>query len=356
MKIAFIVEYLDVAGGSIRMATIVANELVRREGMQVDIICVQPSESYFPLNHKVGVVSLNKKKSKSLYQHYVRNVNRLRHILRRQKYDWVIDVCVNMSLFTIPASIGLSVKIISWEHINANTGRLRTNTARRMATRFARRIVVLTEDDRRTYERKFWAQNVIVIANPVTINANEPSSLKDCRFLAVGRLSFEKGLDMLLDSWAATRCRHEGWSLRIVGSGLLEQEYKKQIERLGIGDSVEMLPHTKDVERMYRDASVFVLSSRTEGLGLVLIEAAAMGLPAVSFDCEAGPRNIIEDGRTGILVSPENVTAMAAAMDEMATDEEKRVKMGSAALVHSRRFSLENIMSQWVDLLNNCQK
>jgi glycosyltransferase involved in cell wall biosynthesis len=211
--------------------------------------------------------------------------------------------------------------------------------------------VVLTDDDKATYEKKFGARNVVKIPNPVTIAVDKPSPLKDKRFLAIGRFSREKGFDMLLDAWALTRCRHKGWRLRVVGSGVLESELASQIERLDIGGSVELTPTVSDVRNLYRTASVLVMSSRNEGMPLVLIEAMAMGLPIVSFDCEAGPRNVVVDGVTGKLVPPENVEALAAAMDNMSGDANLRSRMSAAALERSRLFSPDAIMEQWMDLL-----
>ena len=267
MTIAFLAYSLSISGGAERMLTLIANELVRREGMQVDIICVNAGEPFFELDPRIGVVSLNQKSNTHFYRHYPRNVCRLRRVLRRRKYDRLIDVCVPWSPVSILASMGLSAKNISWEHLSALNNSSRFNpVCRWMAACFAHRVVVLTDGDKATYEQKFGAKNVVRISNPVTIDAREPSPLKDRRFLAIGRFSAEKGFDMLLDAWALTRCRREGWSLRIVGSGPEERRYREQIERLGIGDSVEMLPPTRDIQKIYREASVYVLSSRTEGL------------------------------------------------------------------------------------------
>jgi glycosyltransferase involved in cell wall biosynthesis len=289
-----------------------------------------------------------------MFSHYAGYIHRLRKTLRRGRYDYVIDVDTLMSLFSIPAAAGLGTRVISWEHCNANAnwGRCTYPLARRVASRLAHRVVVLTDTDKAAFERRFGARRVVRIHNPVTIEAGEPSPLTEKRFLALGRFSPEKGYDMLLDAWASTRCRREGWALRIVGGGWSEGELRAQIDRLGVADSVEMLPATHEVEAMFRSASCFVLSSRFEGLPLVLIEAAAMGLPAVSFDCETGPREIIEDASTGLLVPPGDVAALAAAMDEIAADGEMRARMGAAALERSRLFSPGAILERWRALLN----
>jgi glycosyltransferase involved in cell wall biosynthesis len=345
---------LWIPGGAERMTTLIAGELVRR-GVRVDIVCINGGEPFFELDPRIGVVALNPERDNNFYRRYVRNVWRLHLILRRQKYDWLINVCTAWSLVSIPAALGTGTRVISWEHMNAleRSSRLLGPLSRRLSALFARKVVVLTDDDKVTYEKKFGARNVVKIPNPVTIEVDEPSPLRDKRFLAIGRFSHEKGFDMLLDAWALTRCRHEGWKLRVVGSGILEGELAARIERLAVGGSVALTPTVSDVRDIYRHASVLVMSSRNEGMPLVLIEAMAMGLPIVSFDCEAGPRNVVVDGVTGKLVPPEDVVALAAAMDDMAADKTMRSRMSAAALERSRFFSPEAIMERWMDLLIN---
>ncbi|MDR2882594.1 MAG: glycosyltransferase family 4 protein [Alistipes sp.] len=354
MKIAFLIKSLQSSAGTERMATVIANGLVRSAGTEVDVITIHGCTPFFELDGRIRHFSIVPHKEWSrVMRHFGGYVLKLRRILKREGYDYVIDVDTVLSLLSLPAAAGLKTRVVSWEHFNANVnwGKFSYPLARRMASRLAHRVVVLTQADKALYGRRFGARNAVCIPNPVTVNSSEPSPLAEKRFVAVGRLHPQKGYDMLLDAWASTRCRREGWTLRIVGSGRWEERLGAQIDRLGVADSVEMLPATHEVEAMFRSASCFVLSSRFEGLPLVLIEAAAMGLPAVSFDCETGPREIIEDASTGLLVPPGDVGALAAAMDEMAADGEMRARMGAAALERSRLFSPGAILERWRALL-----
>lgn len=356
MKIALFIDSLHVSGGMERVTIEIANSLVQRAGMEVDIITIHGGEPFFDLDDRIKVFALVPHKRWSrVMRHYAGYVCRLRRVLKRGRYDCVITSDTLLSVFSIPAAWGLGVRVVSWEHNNANVnwGRIAYPISRFVASHFADRIVVLTDADKTTFKRKYGARNATRIVNPVTIDTDgEVSLLTDKRFLSVGRLSYEKGLDMMLDAWAATSCRSDGWSLRIVGSGGMEGELREQTVRLGIEDSVEMIPAVKDVRMFYREASCFVLSSRFEGFGLVLTEAASMGLPAISFDCECGPRGIILDGETGLLVPPEDVPALAAAMDELAADGARRARMGAAAIERSKLFAPDVITAQWVELLN----
>jgi glycosyltransferase involved in cell wall biosynthesis len=349
MKIAFHIESLSISGGTERVTSVLANALVRR-GVQVDIICVHAGKPFFDLDPGVGVVHLNPEGESNFWRDYARNVRRLRRVLRRNGYDYLVDVKPHRSVVSIPAALGLKTKIVSTEHSNLHVGGISADIGRLMAIHLGYRMVVLTDADKEAYERKFGGNNIVRIFNPVTIETGDkPSALNELRFVALGRICDTKGFDMLLDAWALAGCRHRAWKLRIAGSGDAGA-LRAQAERLGIEGSVEILPAVKDVRSMYGEASVYVLSSRFEGFGLVLTEAAAMGLPAVSFDCDYGPREIIVHGETGILVPPEDIAALAAAMDDMAADEMKRKRMGHAALERSRLFSLNTIADQWIDL------
>lgn len=352
MSIAFFINALWNAGGTERITTVIAGELVKR-GIDADIITIHAGESFFKLDPRISVINLTDERQTKVSQHYLQYTRKLRSVLKRKRYDFLIDVCTAMSLMSIPAAAGLPTKIISWEHFNANVNwnRMTGLLARNAAARFARRIVVLTDGDKAVFERKFGARNAVCITNPLTIEPGEPSPLTERRVLAVGRFTPQKGFDLLLDAWAESKIRHEDWKLRIVGAGETEPEIREKIERLGLAGSVEIVPPVHDMGRMYREASIFVLSSRFEGFGLVLVEAAATGLPAVSFDCDHGPREIIENERTGVLVPPEDVTALAAAIDRVAGDWDSLVSMGRAALVRSRLFSLDTIADEWVALL-----
>jgi glycosyltransferase involved in cell wall biosynthesis len=209
-------------------------------------------------------------------------------------------------------------------------------------------IVTLTKQDAENYKKKFSAKNTICIPNPVTINTNEKSTLKEKVVLAVGRYSYQKGFDLLLDAW--NEVHNNGWKLRIVGSGEMEFILKEKIKLYGLHDSVELLPITKNIVEHYKNASIYVMSSRHEGLPLVLIEAMAMGLPIISFDCETGPRDIIENNVTGVLVPPLDVNQLAIELECLIMDENKRSLFSNNALKLVKKFEITEIVDSWEKL------
>ena len=197
------------------------------------------------------------------------------------------------------------------------------------------RFVVLTEED-----RGYWGSldNIRVIPNPRTFTFEAPAPLDSGTVLAVGRYTHQKGFDLLLKAWKSIDTN--GWTLRIAGSG----------EPLGDIPSNVITGPSDNIREEYCNAAFLVMSSRYEGLPMVLLEAQAAGLPAVSFACKCGPRDVITDGEDGILVPEGDIEALATGMKRLMEDTGLRLRMGAAAYRHSDRYDQERIMSQWESL------
>ncbi len=209
------------------------------------------------------------------------------------------------------------------------------------------RLVVLTEEDK-TYCTH--CPTTSVIPNPITTPSSEVSSLSDKVILTVGRLDNQKNFPELIDIWALIAKDYPDWKLRIVGEGYTDVKILKKVKEYGIEEQFELCPFTKEIQKHYLSASIYAMTSAFEGLPLVLVEAESMGLPLVSYACPCGPRDIIRDGQDGFLVEPGDKEAFAARLLQLIEDEELRRRMGQAAKINSQRFSLDNVMKQWIDL------
>ena len=208
---------------------------------------------------------------------------------------------------------------------------------RRLAVRWAAAAVTLTEKDRQQYLTHLPCRApVLAIPNPVTIAHEKRAKLDSRVVLATGRLVAQKGFDLLLDAWAQVIPRHPEWRLRIVGSGPDEASLKSQARGLSVCDHVDFIPNTVDMASEFQSASIFVLSSRFEGFGLVVVEAKSFGLPVVSFDCDCGPSDILRHEQDGLLVAKEDVRALAAALDRLMSNDSERESFGQSAFADSR--------------------
>lgn len=216
------------------------------------------------------------------------------------------------------------------------------------------RFVVLTEED-----RGYWGDlcNMQVIPNARTYTFEKPATLTNKVVMAVGRYDYQKGFDRLIDAWAIVCSKFVDWKLEIIGDGNLRSDMLKQIASKGLNEQIilKRIP-ANEMKEAYMNASIFVLSSRYEGLPMVLLEAQAAGLPIVSFACKCGPKDVVKDGIDGYLVEEGDVNALASRLISLMDDEITRKKMGSVAFSSSDKYAEERIMTQWTDLFDNLLK
>jgi glycosyltransferase involved in cell wall biosynthesis len=196
-----------------------------------------------------------------------------------------------------------------------------------------------------------WAfddmSNAAAMPNPVHVTPASFSPRTEPVVVRLGRLSFEKGQDMLLEAWAEVASRHPSWRLRLYGTGPEEDALRRRASELGLDASVEFPGATSDLESALTGASVFALSSREEGFPMAIIEAMAYGLPTVAFDCAPGVRELLTDGHDGLIVTPGNTVEFAAALDRLMDDEGLRDSLGEAARESVRRYAPDAIIDRW---------
>jgi glycosyltransferase involved in cell wall biosynthesis len=167
--------------------------------------------------------------------------------------------------------------------------------------------------------------------------------------LSVGRLSPEKGFDVLLAAWQLLGYARDGWLLRLVGSGPEENALKLLVQELSIDGSVFVVGQSRDLEREYRAASIYVMSSRRKGFGMVLLEAQHFGLACISTDCETGPRKLLAPN-SGILVPVDDAQSLADNLARLMSEPELRVSMGHAAFANAENYRPIKIRRQWQQL------
>lgn len=210
------------------------------------------------------------------------------------------------------------------------------------------RFVVLTQEDARNWN---GFNNLRVIPNPIS---EFPEVLSECtrkHAIAVGRYTWQKGFDLLIDAWKKVNKNYPDWILDIYGPGN-SGSYRELAEQEGLQDVVVCHDAVSDIYSCYAESSLFVLSSRYEGFGLVLVEAMASGLPVVSFRCPCGPEDIVTDGEDGILVENGNIDKLADAICTLVKDENLRKRYGMKGIEKAQRYHEDRIMQKWIELFN----
>lgn len=371
MKIAYCTPSLYIPGGVERVLTTKANYLADVAGYDIYIILTdgKGKEPYYELSKKIHVINLDvnfeelwNKSFLNKIPVYLKKQARYKKLLKKTLYEIRPDVTVSLLRREINFITSIndgSLKIgelhINREHYRNFEGNS-INIVKDMFSRFwmrqlvrnlkkLDRFIVLSEGD-----KKNWVElnNVTVIPNPIPFNTDKTSYMTKKNIIAVGRFVYEKGFDLLLEAWSKVIEKHNDWHLYIYGRGDKTEfyQYAKQhhLTNLHLEDAV-----TNIIDK-YCDSSIFVLSSRFEGFGLVLAEAMSCGLPAVSFDCPCGPRHIITNGEDGLLVEPENTDELSEKICYLIENEGKRKDMGEKAHINMQRYKEENIMKQWIAL------
>lgn len=211
-------------------------------------------------------------------------------------------------------------------------------------------LIALTEGDAKNWKR--YSDKVEVIPNPVT-NIPEQTDIiekEPYRIIAVGRLHSQKGFDLLIEAFSLIATRIPNWHIDIYGHGVDEKLLKTLIHTKKMEGRIILKGLTDKIFDEYRRSQFFVLSSRYEGFGLVLAEAMACGIPCVSFRCEYGPEDIIDNGTDGLLVADGNVKELADKILWMALHDNERHNMGAKAQENVKRYNIENIMISWNSL------
>lgn len=349
-KIILVCEGLHNRAGIERMTVDLANLL--SDEYEVMIVVID-SFSYetcpFKINKKVKVVSLNTSFKKSFKNFNVPIIKALRKIFKEERPKAVITVATPLVRLTAPACFGLKIRNIAWEHFNIYAGSKMGTLFKTVAPWFVKNTVVLTKEDERDYQVNY-APRVLTIPNFTNIGENLPSKCEKKVVLAVGRHAPQKGFDMLIKAWAKTDA--PGWKLRIVGSGDDKQKNEQLAKNLGVWERIEFAEAHPGIAQEFQNASCFVLSSRFEGLVLVLIEAKMMGLPCISFNCPNSPKEVIHNGKDGWLVPKEDIDALAKEMTLRLSNLEALKKAGEEGRKDAlERYSPYAVKNEWIKLI-----
>lgn len=384
MNLLYCIPHLYNSGGMERVLTQKVNWLAAHTDYTITIVTTEPvptgmSDIYFPLDKRVKVVALNvdfnADYTKPLLPKYCAHMRRMR-AYKRALTEYIvqhgIELCISLGGKEIAFLRHLPCRTIAEMHfamdqrrqlIEANhkslfwslVGEVRTRQLVQ-AVKPLERLVVLTDADKAAWE-KAGCTNVTVIPNPCMLDNCQLSTIHSQfpkTVLAVGRLHEQKGFDLLLQAWKPIEKTYSDWSLRIVGEGPKRAELEAQIESQSL-KRVVLAGATNNVLDEYEAASIFVLSSRYEGLPLALIEAMWCGLPCIAFDCPQGPAELLAENR-GWLVPNGDIAELTAQIAYALSHPEEALKCAQKAQIFAQTtYSEAAIMPQWVQLIESCK-
>lgn len=351
-------------GGAEQIISVMANYWVAR-GYSIDLLTFDDGSTppFFDLNPGVrhrplGIAGM----SRGLGQGLANNLRRiwvLRRAIRDTAANAVISFCGTSNVLVLLAGMGLGVPILVSERSNPAMmpiGRLWALLRWRLYP-FAARVVVQTEGARRYFDDT-RVRKLAVVPNPVpeparNFQVDEGSVIHKPSIVAMGRLSEEKRLDLLIEAFAGIAPRYPNWTLTIFGDGPLRANLEDLRHSLGLNERVFLPGIVKNFWATLARADLFVLCSRFEGFPNSLCAAMACGVTVIATDCPNGPADIIRDGLDGMLVPVDDGQALSDAMEQLINDPHLRARLGRRAPEVVDRFGVERIMQQWNDLLDD---
>lgn len=372
MKIVYCIAGTCHSGGMERVLTNKANYLVAH-GYEIVIVTTdqQGQPPFFALDKRIRCIDLQinyeKNNGKSFLNkilHYplkqYKHKQRLKKVLKLECPDVTVSMFCNDASFITNIKDGsakvLEIHFSKFKRLQYGRKGLwkladlwRSKQDEKTVARFDK-FVVLTEED-----KGYWGKlhNIIVIPNALTFSTAQQALLENKKVVAIGRYTYQKGFERLIDAWRIIAQQLPDWKLDIVGDGEARELLQQQIYTYGLEKKITLVHPTKDIEKIYLEASLIVLSSRYEGLPMVLLEAQAFGLPIVAFRCKCGPADIIDEGSNGFLVEEGDREGLARQMAKIMTDEPLRKQMGKIAKEKSQRYNEEVIMKQWMNLFHS---
>ena len=369
IQIAYIIDCMYNSGGTERVLTVCANALSEYHDITIVTAFQQRRPDCFSLSPNVKRHDLEISEDMSGSQKKRIYKSKLSRYLRKESFD--IAVSLGGMDLDFLHSINDGSKKIVWLHYAIDIAqtswvgphptvikkiRAQLVTWRRIYhARKYDQIVVISKADLEKWQK--YTHKAICIYNPLTIVSSLTSNLLNKCVIAAGRLDYQKGFDYLIDAWSLVAEKHPDWHLNIFGEGDLREALQHQIDKLRLRNSITLCGRTSEIEKEYANHSIFVLSSRAEGFGLVLVEAASCGLPLVAFNCPSGPSELVLNGKNGLLVNKVgDMSLMARAICNLIEDEELRKKMGIEAQEFSKLFQVENIIPHWNTLFSYVMK
>lgn len=357
MRILFLVSSLG-AGGAERVAVTLCSAWVER-GDQVTLMPTFSGrgECFYKLPSELRLIylaDLVAERKHSLRGQFSR-LMALREFLIESQPDLIVSFLTNVNVAAIVASIGLKIPLVVSERTDPFVFPVSAfqRFSRSITYPFADALVVQTQAVASKFRAaKTRLRHLYAIPNPLpqSILGVQPETSKRLkkRLLSVGRLDEGKQFGLLIRVFSSLVNQHRDWSLRIVGDGPLLLALQQQIVDLGIEEHVELPGRTDAVWEELAQADAFALTSKFEGFPNALLEAMAVGLPCVVFDCPSGPREISLDGEVAVLVPLNDEQAMTHALRRLMNDAELRRSLGDQARNSViERFTLSSVVRQW---------
>jgi glycosyltransferase involved in cell wall biosynthesis len=360
-KLLYLTNGINGSGGLERVLAIKASYLAENYNYEIHIIVLNNGHvnPFYEFSNKITFHSIDV--SGNPLHYFLKYRKGIKQIVKNVKPD-IISVCDDgLKGILFPIIFGKKIPVIYERHASFNIfikkdrrailNRFILNVKKRIMKFGAKKFdkfIVLTNGNLDEWQ----IANMKVIPNPLSFFPKENAKLTNKKIISVGSHNYNKGFDRLIKAWKIIHQKNNEWKLDIYGKNNNNFDLSKMIKKMELENSITLHEPTKDILNKYMESSIYVLPSRSEGFGMVLIEAMACGVPCIAFDCPSGPKDIINNDEDGILIENGNLDAFSNAIINLISNEDKRKLLGKKARENVKRYHIENIAPVWDKLFN----
>lgn len=359
MNICFLLGGFTGNGGIGRVTSILSNSLCNDPNYKIYTL------SYFD-NQKQNLYRIDEK----ICQEYLFDtplnmtkgllkggILKLRRYLKKNNIDILIACGALYYPISVMSCLGVKTKCICWEHSNAQNSKDHSFQllARWIGAKNADLVITLTKHDKKGYIDKYHIDNVEQIYNPIdekVFDYIHQYKVNSKKLLSVGRLSYQKNFEMLIDIAKEVLIENPSWTWDIYGEGELREQLQDKINDYGLESRLFLKGQVNNLYSLYNDYAMLVMTSRYEGFPMTLLEGMASGLPLISFDVLTGPNEIIENSVNGYLIKPFEIELMASCISSLINNPQMRFKMHEHGISMCEKYKLVEIENQWKRLFN----
>lgn len=362
MKICFGLGDFTAKGGIEKVTINLANSLSEEE-YKISILSLNSERKIgtYKIEDSVELINMNNKRNfhnrkkgiigyLSDFLFLITNVLKIRKIIKEKKINYIIGTDIKLTFLFYIACCFSDTKIIAMEHFSYETPNNILKKIRKIFYKKLYKVVILTNEDINKYKKIKLKDKLKVIPNIVEYKNVTKSNLSHKRIIAVGRLTYQKGFDMLIEAWKPLDNICKGWMLDIFGEGEEKAKLQKKINKYKL-KNIKINNFTKNIGIEYEKSSFYIMTSRFEGLPTVLIEALSYGLPIISFECPTGPKTIILNNKNGELVENGNINEMTKIILKFMENENLLKIYSSHTKLSLDKFSKKEVIKLWKEIL-----
>lgn len=352
-RITFFIQDMYSTGGTERVVSLIANVFAKKYEVEIISLYKKNETVFYELDSRIKVKNILEEEFHPIQLYYPYLYSVTKRFLKNYKTD--VFICAGMGMVGLTIYMRKCAKYIAWEHFNTLHGKVGGVMwlGRKLASKYAHTVVVLTQKDAKLFTNRFKPKaKIYQIYNPTEIvELSKKYNIESKKIVTAGWINKQKGFDMMVNIADKVFAKHPDWEWHIYGDGPEQTSIQKMIVKHSLDKNIKLMGRTSKMNELYKEYAMYVMTSRFEGFAMVNIEAHYAKLPIVSFNCNCGPNEIIQDGVNGYLVDCFDIDKMAKKINYLIENPNVRIKMSENTMLDKEKLQMENVITKWENVL-----